>query len=148
MVAGDGFVEGCRFGCRCRLFGASKWAENARLKASLCQDESCNDNKRDYKYIEAASEGVEREHRRGFEHMLGASMDVIVNDDAAFCRWYHFLLVISGLQISRPPLDPCSPAVHVWLASGANHDYVGRGILWRGSLQRLLNDVIILVFKI
>lgn len=77
-------MKRCRFEGRCRIFGASEWAGNAMAKASLCKDESCDENEGEYKNPEGASEQTRKEHGRSLEQLLEASMGLIVEN--AFCR--------------------------------------------------------------
>ena len=51
------------------------------MQASLCKDQNCNNDRRENEYKETTSEQVKREHRRGFEQMLGASIGLKMNDD-------------------------------------------------------------------
>ena len=66
------------------------------VKASLSNDESCNNDeeKRDYKKTEAASEEAKREHCCGFEQKPEAIEEMLLN---AFCRGeFPFLFGLFG----------------------------------------------------
>lgn len=73
----------------------------------MCKDQGNDDDKRENKNTEATSEEVKREHGRGFEQMLGASMELIVNDDDVDDDAFRPLLIlISGL--TTPSFTPLS----------------------------------------
>ena len=62
-------MERCWFDGRCRIFGASEWAGNAMAKASLCKDESCDEDGGENENPEAASEQTGKEHGCGLERV-------------------------------------------------------------------------------
>ena len=71
-------MKRARFDGRCGFFGALKWHGNAMVKASLCNDQSCNDDERENKNTETASKHAQREHGHGLEQMPEASEDLTV----------------------------------------------------------------------
>ena len=59
-------MKRCRFDGRCGFSDAFEWPGNAMVKASLCNDESRDDNERENKNTKAAPEHANGEHCRGF----------------------------------------------------------------------------------
>lgn len=72
-----------RFDGRYGFFGASECHGNAMVKASLCDDQSCNDDERENKNTETTSKHAEREHGHDLKQLPEASEDLRVK---SFCR--------------------------------------------------------------
>ena len=71
-------MKRCWFASRCGFEGVSKRLRNNLMEASVCNDKSCDNDDRENKNTESASQQTGRVHCCNFQEMLKAIVGLLV----------------------------------------------------------------------